>query len=78
MQQTAISQLPNLPPSKRSEKRVLKQAQVNEELWKAVEKEASKDKYTDREVFEYGLKAFLLAKNPKEAARLGIVKLEEK
>lgn len=51
--------LPDLPDAKKKERRVLRQAEIQEDLWDAVDKEAKKLRLSNREVFEYGLRAFL-------------------
>ncbi len=62
------SSLPDLPPSKKTEKRVLKQAEVPEKLWKAVSKAAAKSGgYTTQQIIEYGMIAFLLKLDPEAA-----------
>ncbi len=64
-----------LPRSKSVEKR-LAQAEINAELYNAVDREREKRKLTKQQVIEHGMKLFLLQANPAEAKRLG-VKLEE-
>lgn len=51
----------SLPPLPKAEKRVLKQAEINEDLWREVEVEVNSQGITNREAFEYGLRCFLAA-----------------
>lgn len=62
---------PHLPLPVAEEKRLL-QAEVNLELCDAVLREMKRRKVKIRQVMEWGLRAYLLATNPKEAERLGI------
>lgn len=71
-QKIATESLPRVPEGRKNEKKVLKQAEINEMLWEAVDREATRLNWTYREVFEYGLGAFLLSMNPAEAKKLGI------
>jgi len=48
-------------------------AEVNESLLEAVRDEALEDGVTFRQILEFGLQSYLLNKNPKRAAQLGIV-----
>lgn len=66
-----LLQRPRLPIPKKEEKRLM-QAEVNLDLFAAVEKEMERRNLKIRQVMEWGLQQFLLASNPKEAARLGI------
>lgn len=65
------SQVPPLPLPQNEKKRLM-QAEVNQELFDAVHKEMKRKDLKIRQVMEWGLRAFLLASNPKEATRLGI------
>lgn len=60
-----------IPLPKKEEKRLV-QAEVNTDLWRAVEEEMQKDGTTIRSVMEYGFKVYLLHKNPAAAKALGI------
>lgn len=60
----------------KNESKVLVQAEINKEFWSVVAKEMVSRGLTKRQVVEFGLQAFLLKTNPKEAAKLGI-SLEE-
>lgn len=62
------------PPLPENEKKRLVQAQVNLDLFKAVYREMKRKnkKLKIRQVIEWGLGAYLLTVNPKEAARLGV------
>lgn len=66
----AINIHPPLPTPQKDEKRLI-QAEVDISLFNAVEREMPKG-VKIRQVVEYGLKAYLLRTNPKEAERLGI------
>lgn len=59
-------------PLPQTEKKRLMQAEVNLELFNAVHKEMERRGLKIRNLMEWGLKAFLLQSNPREAARLGI------
>lgn len=65
-------------PLPTSEKKRLVQAEVNTDLFDAVQSEMArrKPKIKIRQVLEWGMKAYLLQSNPKAAAALGI-KVEE-
>lgn len=74
--QTSMTQAPALPLP-HNEETTLIQAEIDVNLVNAVKKEMSKKavggkKIKIREVVEWGLRAYLLASNPKEAAALGI------
>jgi hypothetical protein len=71
MQNVAPNQSPPLPLPQNEKKRLM-QAEVNLELFNAVHREMERKGLKIRQVMEWGLRAFLLASNPKEAARLGI------
>jgi hypothetical protein len=73
---TTVNQVPPLPLPQNEEKRLM-QAEVNLDLFNAVHREMKRGDLKIRQVMEWGLKAFLLKANPKEAARLGI-KTEDK
>lgn len=62
----------NLPPLPQNETKRLVQAEVNSELFTAVEKELARKKLKIRQVLEWGLSTYLLNTNPKAAAELGI------
>lgn len=72
-----MKNLPALPKATKNEKKVLVQAEINEELWGLVENEMEAMGLTRRQVVEFGLKSFLLKCNPKEAARIGITPEKE-
>lgn len=65
------AQVPPLPLPQNERKRLM-QAEVNLELFNAVHREMERKDLKIRQVMEWGLRAFLLASNPKEAQRLGI------
>lgn len=69
------SVLPPLPSLPKTEHKELMQAEINEALYEAVERERKKRKITKRKVLEYGLVAFLQMANP-TAAEPFIKKLE--
>lgn len=69
--QMATNSIPPLPIPRREEKRLM-QAEVNQDLFTAVQKEMEKKGLKIREIMEWGLRAFLLTSNPKEAHKLGI------
>lgn len=50
----------------------LVQAEVPKPLWDAVEDEIVRRKLTIKEAVVFGLQSFLVAHNPREAAKLGI------
>lgn len=62
--------LPQLPSAK--EETHICQAHVEKSLWSAVAGEMSRRNLTIRQVVNWGLRAFLLASNQREAQRLGI------
>lgn len=63
----------NMPlPLPTKEATHLVQADVNEELYSAVQKELKARKVKIRQVVEWALCNYLLATNPEEAKRLGI------
>lgn len=62
-----------IPLPKKEEKRLV-QAEVNADLWRAVEAEMRNDDTTIRSVMEYGFKVYLMKKNPEAAKALGIQK----
>lgn len=68
----AETQVPPIPKSKKDENKVLRQCEVNVDLWDAVAKERDRLGLTTRQVMQWGLESFLATTNPKEAARLGI------
>ena len=72
-----VSSLPPLPMSKQTKKRLV-QAEVSVDLFNAVDREIERDGLTIRQVLEWGFKAYLLVKNPKEAEKLGITDLTVK
>lgn len=74
---TQSMKTPVLPKSTKHEKKAMMQAEINMDLRDAVKREIKSRKLTDRQVVEWGLKAFLLSTNPKEAARLGITTEDE-
>jgi hypothetical protein len=76
MQVTQVSSLPPLPLPNNEEKRLM-QAEVNLPLFKAVHREMKRRDLTIRKVMEWALRSYLLATNPKEAAKLGIYPGEE-
>lgn len=74
--QMSTQQVPPLPLPQTEKKRLM-QAEVNLDLFTAVHKEMERRGLKIRNVMEWGLKAFLLSSNPKEAARLGISTTEK-
>ena len=64
---------PAIPLPFNEAKRLI-QAEVNQELWEAVEREMAKRKVKIRQIMEWGLRGYLLETNPKEAEKLGIRK----
>jgi len=66
-----VNAVPDIAPA---EKKRLIQAEINLDLWKAVEATRKKGDYNIRKVMEFGLKAFLIRYNPEAAAQLGIIK----
>lgn len=54
------------------EEKKLMQAEINLDLYQAVEKERKVRELSKRKVLEWGLRAFLLTSNPKAARDLGI------
>ena len=71
LMQNIVSNPPALPLPQNEKKRLM-QAEVNLDLFSAVHREMERKELKIRQVMEWGLRAFLLASNPKEAARLGI------
>jgi hypothetical protein len=71
MQVSTQTQVPALPLPQNEKKRLM-QAEVNQELFDLVHKEMKRKDLKIRSIMEWGLRAFLLASNPKEAARFGI------
>lgn len=67
-----MKNLPPLPKTSDRDNEILLQIRIDKEFWSAIAKEMKSRKYTRRQVMEYGLRAFLLKANPKEATRLGI------
>lgn len=71
----ALAALPELPANDRETKQL--QAEVDLRLWEAVEKEMakqgkrSKKKLKNKEVVEWGLKAYLAKTNPEALMKLG-------
>lgn len=61
-----------LKPMPKKEGKRLVQGEVGLSLWNAIEKELDHQGHTIREALEFGLRAYLLVHNPKEATRLGI------
>ena len=70
--QTETLATKNVIPLPTNEKKRLVQAEVNLELFEAVSVEIKNKNLKIRSVIEWGFQAFLLASNPKEAAKLGI------
>lgn len=68
-----MKHLPPLPKTTKNENKTLLQAEINKDFWAVVEREMKARGLTKRQIVEYGLKAFLLKANPKEAAKLGIL-----
>lgn len=65
---------PHIPlPVAKARARKLIQAEVSLELREAVEREAKARKIELRQIVEWGLKAWLLSMNQKEATRIGIL-----
>ncbi len=68
---------PELPTSTKSERKTLRQAEINDELWAAIEPILRKNGLTTRSLFEWGIRAYLwVASNPKKARDLGIKGLD--
>jgi hypothetical protein len=61
-----MTDLPPLPVSQQDEKRILKQAEINVDLWAEAQKERDRQKLTTREIFEYGLRCFIAASRAKK------------
>lgn len=72
MQTTDFTNLPPIPMPKNEKKRLI-QAEVNFEIYKAVEKEMVRRDLNIRETVEYSLKLFLAKTNPEIAKKLGII-----
>lgn len=62
---------PGLPKPDIGERRLV-QAEIDQELFKAVEKEMKPLGLKIRQVIDFGFRAFLLKANPRIAAKLGI------
>lgn len=72
-----MKKLPPLPKTTKNENKVLVQAEINKDFWSLIEREMDSLGLTKRQVVEFGLKAFLLKTNPKEAHKLGIEEEKE-
>lgn len=71
-------QINKTPPLPFPEKKRTIQAEVNEGLFNAIEKEIGRRGLSIRKVVEWGFSTFLLNTNPNAAERLGISIEEEK
>ena len=56
----------------RKEEKRLVQAEVNMDLWLAVDAQMKKDGIQIRQMVEFGLKSYLIAANPQAAKELGL------
>jgi hypothetical protein len=64
--------MPELPASTKIGPVVLRQAEVSVPLWEAANIERKKLKITNKQLFEWCLRAFILKCNPARAASMGI------
>lgn len=68
-----MKNLPPLPTPSKSKKKILRQAEIDLDLWQAVEREMKLRNDKIREAMTYGFQAYLLKTNPKAAEKLGIL-----